>query len=48
MFTWKAIIRTPYGDTEVTIQAQNQHIARQLLEAKYGRENILGNEVRET
>tara|TARA_A100001391_G_scaffold117509_1_gene79606 strand:- start:132 stop:278 length:147 start_codon:yes stop_codon:yes gene_type:complete len=47
LYTWKAIIRTPYGDTEVTVQADNQHIARLLIESKYGRENILGSEVRQ-
>jgi len=47
MFKWKATIRTRWGDVEVTIDAPNQHIARNLLESKYGRENILGSEVRQ-
>ena len=47
MFKWKATICTRWGDVEVTIDAPNQHIARNLLESKYGRENILGSEVRQ-
>ncbi len=47
MFTWKAIIRTRWGDIEVSVDAPNQHIARNLIEAKYGKENILGCEVRQ-
>ena len=48
MFKWKAIIRTKWGDVEVSIEAPNQHIARNLLESKYGKENILGSEVRQS
>jgi hypothetical protein len=46
--TWKAIVRTKWGDVEVSIQAPNQHIARKLLESKYGVGVIIGNEVRQT
>ena len=45
---WKAIIRTKWGDIEITIDAPNQHIARKLLESKYGVGTIIGNEVRQT
>jgi len=45
---WKAIIRTKWGDIEITVEAPNQHIARQLLESKYGVGTIIGNEVRQT
>ena len=47
MFKWKAIIRTKWGDVEVTIDAPNQHAARALLESQYGKGVILGNEVNE-
>ena len=45
---WKAIIRTEWGDIEITIDAPNQHVARKLLESKYGVGTIIGNEVRQT
>tara|TARA_B100000214_G_C23831040_1_gene564190 strand:- start:136 stop:288 length:153 start_codon:yes stop_codon:yes gene_type:complete len=44
-FTWKATIRTKWGDMDVTIQAPNQHIAKKLIESKYGAGTILGNYV---
>ena len=47
-FRWKAIIRTRWGDVEVTVDAPNQHIARKLIESKYGPGAILGNEVRQS
>lgn len=47
MFTFKAIIRTKWGDNPVSIRANNQHIARALLEEMYGKGKILGNEVRQ-
>tara|TARA_B100000131_G_C17615112_1_gene409324 strand:+ start:359 stop:505 length:147 start_codon:yes stop_codon:yes gene_type:complete len=47
MYLWKATIRTKWGDIQVSIQAPNQHIARNLLESKYGTGTILGNEVRQ-
>jgi len=47
MFKWKATIRTRWGDIEVSIDAPNQHIARNLIESKYGKENILGCEIRQ-
>ena len=42
-YTWKATIRTPQGDTTVTVQAANQHIARQMIESMYGKSNILSS-----
>jgi len=47
VWKWKATIRTRWGDIEIEIAAPNQHIARQLLEAQYGKGKILGNEVRQ-
>jgi len=47
-FRWKATIRTRWGDVEVTVDAPNQHIARKLIESKYGTGTILGNEVRQS
>ena len=46
MYNWKATVRTQWGDIPVTISAPNQHIARKIIESKYGRGTILGNEVR--
>ena len=48
MYTWKATVRTPWGDIQASIQAPNQHIAKMLLESKYGLGTILGNEVRQS
>ena len=48
MYKWKAIIKTKWGDVRVEVDAPNQHIARKLIESKYGRENIIGSEVRQS
>ena len=48
MYLWKAVIRTRWGDIQVSTQAPNQHIARKILESKYGEGTILGNEVRQS
>jgi hypothetical protein len=40
--TWKAVIRLPNGNQqEVRVQADSQINARELIEAQYGRGNIL-------
>lgn len=44
-YTWSAIIKTQWGDVRVTVDAPNQHIARNLIESKYGKGSILGNYV---
>ena len=41
MTTWKATIRFIYGDVPVTVQAIDQHTARAMLEAMYGKGKIL-------
>ena len=46
MFNWKATVRTKWGDINVSIAAPNQHIAKKIIESKYGNGTILGNEVR--
>tara|TARA_A100001515_G_C4524483_1_gene194674 strand:+ start:653 stop:808 length:156 start_codon:yes stop_codon:yes gene_type:complete len=46
-FKWKAIIKTKWGDVSVEVDAPNQHVARNILESKYGRGTIIGNEVRQ-
>ena len=47
-FKWKAIIKTQWGDVNVEVDAPNQHVARKIIESKYGRGNIIGNEVRQS
>ena len=47
-FKWKAIIKTQWGDVSVEVDAPNQHIARKIIESKYGRGTIIGNEVRQS
>jgi|TARA_R110002020_G_scaffold67820_5_gene177926 hypothetical protein len=47
MSKWKAKVRTKWGDVSVSTVAPNQHVARQMIEAQYGKGTILGNEVRE-
>ena len=44
-YIWTAIIKTKWGDVTVSVEAPNQHIARQLIESKYGKGMILGNYV---
>ena len=45
MFKWYAMIRTKWGDVKVEIDAPNQHIAKSLLESKYGLGSIIGGSV---
>ena len=47
MYSFWAIVRTPWGDVKVSVDAQNQHVARRLIESQYGKGKILGNEVRQ-
>jgi len=44
-YTWSAVIKTQWGDVKVTVQAPNQHIAKNLIESKYGKGTIIGNYV---
>tara|TARA_R110001592_G_scaffold251901_1_gene514587 strand:+ start:174 stop:320 length:147 start_codon:yes stop_codon:yes gene_type:complete len=47
MLKFWATIRTQWGDVKVTIDAPNQHAARALIEAQYGKGKILGDEVKQ-
>ena len=44
-YTWYAIIRTNYGDIRVTVDSPNPHIAKKIIESKYGQGTILGGYV---
>jgi len=41
MSTYKATIRFPTGDVMITVQAPDQHAARQMIEAMYGKGSIM-------
>ena len=41
MSTYKATIRFPTGDVVITVQAPDQHAARQMIEAMYGKGSIM-------
>ena len=41
MSTYKATIRFPTGDAVITVQAPDQHAARQMIEAMYGKGSIM-------
>ena len=47
MKTWKARISYPTGQVVVTVQAPNQHVARSMIEAKYGKGCILSGHVQQ-
>jgi hypothetical protein len=43
MSTYKATIRFPTGDVTVTVQAPDEHAARQMISAMYGKDRIMSN-----
>jgi hypothetical protein len=45
MYAYKATIRFPQGDVVVYVHANEQKIARAMLEAQYGKGRIVGGNV---
>ena len=45
MRVYECVIRIGSTTTRVRIEAANGHVARQLLEAQYGRDAVLGSPV---
>ena len=43
MQTWKATVKTPWGDVEVNVQAPNQHAALHIIRGRYPDCLIIGN-----